>query len=612
MSDHELEHLKTLRSLFKAPVDAQKIVAFARRHADDTSIMEALGQSLNRARQRGILSDSWRPLRCRIMASFNPGSFANLMVAQCALSQFLVATEETDYKQWFSSLMQGSTSRDEDPEFQILLFDDSVVFERVRSAASLDEIKSAIDLFLQELEQALHHFRSHSDHVIGMTSLVLSPRHYRRLIGIKERQRLSAMWHELNRRLHELAERHSNTLILDMDQVSSKERYVSENRRLYAGQIFSLDFLADLSRAYRQLWEALLGRSKKCIIVDLDHTLWGGVLGDDGMDGVLLGGLYPGNAYKELQGILQVFREQGVLLAICSKNDSNNVLQMLREHDEQILREGDFACIKANWSPKSSNIQSIAQSLNLGLDAMVFLDDSSFERQEVAFALPELQVLEPRILPDDFAALLLKDVNVLALTVTQEDRARTALYRSESQRQDLLQASPSYEDFLYQIGLQLKVRRMHKQSLGRVVQLFQRTNQFNVSGRRYTEAELTKVEEQGGAVYCAELIDRYGSSGLIAAAVLKPGSEDGALLLENMVLSCRVFNRGVEQAFLAKIWQELAGETPGRLIVPYVPTKKNGRVRDFLTGLKFEEQADHHYAYQRPEPLQNDSWITYI
>lgn len=612
MSRDTLAFLKRINGILQAGATADAIQDLARTKGLPPSSLDALGQALRRSMDKSVWTQGFKGFKISLLASFQTGSMANLLVAEGAKIAYAMQIQETDYKQWLYEFTSAESSTRSSPaDAVICLFDDSVVFDKLSYHPTLEEIRAAGAMFLQECQHGLQVFRQHSEAPVVLTSLLLSPRYLARFIGLKERQTLRAYWHEMNRQLYENAALHSNVVILDLDNeaLEAEKVFCEERLRLFASQVFSLEFLSALSQTYRKILESSQGKSRKALILDLDHTLWGGVLGDDGMEGVKLGGLFPGNAYQEIQKFAKALEQQGVLLAVCSKNDEANVLRMLAEHPEQILRPTDFALIQANWQPKSENIKAIAEALNISREALVFLDDSPFEREEVRKAWPEVLVPEPQGLPENFLRTLLAEANFLSSAVTQEDRERTKLYRSESQRRLLLSGDGNYEEFLQQLQMELMVRRLSPTNVTRVVQLFQRTNQFNMSNHRYTEAELFAIEAEGGSVFLGELSDTFGSSGIIAAAVVKRLGK--VAWLDNMVLSCRVFNRGVEKAFLAHIWQEIRQEPNTILRAIFIASPRNQRFRAFYSSQNFISSDDKVFEFDGSHDIKPDPWISF-
>ena len=336
------------------------------------------------------------------------------------------------------------------------------------------------------------------------------------------------------------------------------------------------------------------GRSFKCLVLDLDNTLWGGVIGDDGLDGIVLGqGSALGEAFVAVQRYALELSRRGVILAVCSKNDEANAWEPFDLHPEMLLKREHIACFAANWNDKAANIRTVAQELNIGLDSLVFLDDNPFERTLIRQELPMVAVPE---VPDDPALVpqCLADAGYFdVLGVTEDDRKRTRQYQGNKERLLLKASSTDMESYLRGLDMKLFWRRFDRLGLLRIVQLINKTNQFNLTTRRYGESEILALMEDPNAVGLQlRLTDRLGDNGMISVVIgrLDPSLD---LLIDTWLMSCRVLGRQVEAATLNLLAAQAVGAR--RLIGEYRPTAKNGMVREHYQKLGFailEEEAD--------------------
>jgi FkbH-like protein len=345
-----------------------------------------------------------------------------------------------------------------------------------------------------------------------------------------------------------------------------------------------------------RLLAARQGRSSKCLVLDLDNTIWGGVIGDDGLDGIVLGqGSAKGEAFTAFQVYVRNLLRRGVILAVCSKNDEKNAFDAFDNHPEMILRRSDIACFVANWSDKPSNIRSIAQALNIGLDALVFADDNPFEREIVRRELPTVLVPE---LPEDpsLYGRCIADAGYFeGVTVTAEDFERASQYRANIEREGLKTSATDLEGYLRSLNMTLTWARFDSVGLPRIVQLINKTNQFNLTTQRYSETEVVAVMADDRALSLQlRLADRVGDNGMISIVIgqLATGSKD--MLIDTWLMSCRVLGRQVEQATLNLVAQEALRIGADRLIGTYRPTAKNSMVMDHYRKLGFEciEETD--------------------
>lgn len=334
-------------------------------------------------------------------------------------------------------------------------------------------------------------------------------------------------------------------------------------------------------------------KRKKCLVLDCDGTLWGGVLGEDGASGIRVGGDYPGNAFAFFQKKLVELAESGIVLAVCSKNDAADVRAVFENHPSMILRPEHVSAWRVNWNDKAENIREIAAELNLGADSFVFLDDSPRERARVAdafggsVAVPEFPAA-PYALPDFFEKLA--DDFFRAETLTPEDLSKARQYRDAAARAATLRNFASLEDYVASLEIRLKIAEADDFSFPRLAQLTQKTNQFNLATRRRSEAELRAFRARGNAVFSLAAKDRLGDFGIVGEAEISFSEDGKSARLENFMLSCRALGLGIETAFARSLFARLCGRGVVEVFAEYVPTAKNALCENFLSALGFSEK----------------------
>jgi FkbH-like protein len=344
---------------------------------------------------------------------------------------------------------------------------------------------------------------------------------------------------------------------------------------------------AHLARTIR----GVLRPMAKCLVLDLDDTLWGGVIGDDGVEGIRLGDDHPGSAYKAFQRRVLGLMDRGILLAVASKNDPEVVEHAFRHHPEMLIRWEDLAAVRINWEPKSGNLRAIAAELNLGADALVFFDDNPVERAEVRANAPEVRVVEVPADPLAYGDALARVWDFDQPSLSDEDRARATMYRLDRQRSALAATARSPDEFLASLEMVATVGEADAGTLGRVAQLVAKTNQFNLTTRRHGPAELAAMAADPATVVAwLRLADRFGDQGLVGVAILRREGEQG--LIDTLLMSCRVMNRRVEQALAAYLVEHARRLGCRELIGHYLPTRKNGMVRDLYPRLGFTATDD--------------------
>ena len=332
------------------------------------------------------------------------------------------------------------------------------------------------------------------------------------------------------------------------------------------------------------------GLSKKCLVLDLDNTLWGGVIGDDGLEGIVLGeGNAVGEAHLELQRYALQLKARGVILAVCSKNDAAVAEGAFRDHPEMLLKRGDFAAFVANWEDKAANLAAIAKQLNIGLDSLVFVDDNPAERARVREALPVVAVPE---LPEDATYYVRCIANAgyfEAVSFTADDRQRAAQYAANAEREAMLGASENMDEFLRGLGMSVVFGPVRPVDLSRVTQLINKTNQFNPTTRRYSAEEMEAIAASPGSISLRfRLLDKFGDNGLISVLILRPdAAQPDVMEIDTWVMSCRVFGRELEFEAMNIAVEAARGRGVRSFRASYIPTKKNGVISDLYPRLGF-------------------------
>jgi len=338
---------------------------------------------------------------------------------------------------------------------------------------------------------------------------------------------------------------------------------------------------------------SIRGNTVKCVILDLDNTLWGGIVGDDGVHGIKVNAHGEGEDFYRVQSFLRELKNRGILLAVCSKNEHSNAIAPFQENSEMVLKLDDIAVFVANWDNKAANIELIQQRLNIGLDSLVFLDDNPFERNLVRELLPQVIVPEIGDDPSNYIRII-NELNLFEVnTHTEEDTQRTELYRIEVQRENAKETASTFDEFLKSLEMKINVSRFSEANISRIAQLFQRSNQFNLTTNRYTQPQCEEmmVDSLNCLPLTASLTDRFGDHGLISIVVLRPDSIPGSLLITDWLMSCRVLKRGVEEYLMNRVIQEAKARGLKTVRGEYIPTVKNAMVKDFYAGFGFKNTS---------------------
>lgn len=408
--------------------------------------------------------------------------------------------------------------------------------------------------------------------------------------GNKTEQSFLFQQRKLNYLLMQGCQEAKNTFLIDLDALQTAlGRSTFADPKLYyvAKMPISLAALPAAAKLVVDVVRSLQGTVKKCLVLDLDNTLWGGVIGDDGLSGIQIGELGTGHAFSDFQKWLKELKNRGILLTVCSKNNEDTAKEPFEKHPEMVLRLEDFSMFVANWEDKARNIRTIQQALNIGMDSMVFLDDNPFERELVRTMIPEITVPE---LPED-PALYLQYLRGLDLFETasysREDAGRTEQYREKAQRAAFEAAFQSYDDYLEALQMRASAAAFDPFHYPRIAQLTQRSNQFNLRTVRYTEAEIEALAQDDSRIgLYFTLKDKFGDHGLISVVVLEKQPED-TLFISEWLMSCRVLKRGMEEFIVDKILSVAAQQGFRRVVGEYIPTPKNAMVKDLYEQLGF-------------------------
>lgn len=429
--------------------------------------------------------------------------------------------------------------------------------------------------------------------------------------ALRESTSFAYQLNRLNFLLCEAASIRKNIYLIDINEIQFRlgSKMFKDDKLYYAARMpFSLDALPYLAERAVDMICAMRGNIKKCAVLDLDNTLWGGVIGDDGLDGIQIGELGIGHAFTELQRYLKELKKRGVLLAVCSKNNEDTAKLPFLKHPEMVLRLEDFAIFVANWQDKATNIRFIQQSLNIGMDSMVFFDDNPFERNVVRSLIPDITVPE---LPEDPADYLsyIRSLNLFeTASFSASDADRTEQYRQEADRNTLIAKYESYDDYLKALEMHAAANPFDKFHYPRIAQLTQRSNQFNLRTVRYTEGEIETLANDENHVtryYC--LNDKYGDYGLISVVIMdKRGADE--LFISEWLMSCRVLKRGMEEFIVNDIMQIAKSMGCKRVIGEYIPTPKNSMVANLYERMGFNK----HDVYYVAEVLEYKKQNTYI
>ena len=540
------------------------------------------------------------PLRVVFLRSFTVEPAVPLVRAEAFLRGIDLTTKVGDFNAYSQEILDSASS--------LYAFDPQVVILAVRTSEiapdlwvefadlTRDAAASAVRRVCDSFAQWIRVFRKRSSAALIVHSLEIPARPNAGVLGLQQENSQPDAIQKINLELRRTASQHRNVYVLDYDGLVARHgrlRWNDERKWLIARMPIAADHLIYLAREWMRFLVPLSGKTAKVLVADLDNTLWGGIIGEDGINGIKLGSEYPGAAYQQLQRAILDLARRGILLAICSKNNPDDAMEALRSHPGMLLKPKDFAALRINWTDKAQNLREIAAELNLGIDSLAFIDDNPFEREQLRKLVPEVNIID---LPEDplgYAAAVRDCPLFERLTVSSEDQQRTTMYAEQRERAQAEQNFQSKEDFFRYLQQEAEIAAVNPVTLARVAQLTQKTNQFNLTTRRYSEQQVQEMAlKPGWQVLSISVRDRFGDHGLVGVAITHDDGE--SCEIDTFLLSCRVIGRSVETALLSRLADMAASRGRKHLKGWFLPTKKNSPAREFYAQHGFEKQEENH------------------
>ncbi len=472
------------------------------------------------------------------------------------------------------------------------------------------DIETLVDKTKAEIDFVFHSLKNSPNVIINkFSSLVFN-------YSYLEQNSFERIGNELNK--YVAANLPRNFTVVDIDKILAKisiSRSVDLRYYYSSKSLYSIEFYKEYSDYVSPIIFSILAKTKKALILDCDNTLWKGIIGEDGVDGIMLSEKDKyGVFFEEIHGLIRVLSERGVIIGLCSKNNIEDVEEVFLKRDDFALKKEDILIKKINWTDKVTNLREIASELNIGTDSLVFVDDSPFELNFVRENLPEVTALEvgeklfnyPSMLRENFRLFYKKNI-------TKEDQNRTALYKSEIGRKLERGNFGSLEQYLISLGLTITTFVDDKMLISRTAQLTQKTNQFNFTTKRFTESEIeTLIESKEYRVYVFEVSDKFGDYGLTGLAIVSLRKEVAEIV--NYLMSCRILGRNVESAFLEFVLHDLRTLGIKTVHATYIPTQKNGQVQSFYENFGFllENELSNKKSYSLSLDTYKNKNIEYI
>jgi FkbH-like protein len=540
--------------------------------------------------------DGLRPVRIALLATFTIDGLKPYLEVEAARRGFAADVYVAPFdsiKQELLDAGRGCVGHRPDVVFIVQRLAD-VCPPLTHDFLALDETQrdGHMERTIAEMVASLTAFRRHSRAtvVVGNFARALHPPLGLYEVAAPDSQ--TEVIHDLNRRLGQASRAIAGVHLLDFDKLCADVGYRNshDDKMWLLGRApLSAALLPVLARTQALFIQTIQGPPRKCLVLDLDDTLWGGVVGECGVAGIKLGSTYPGNVYREFQLAVLELQRRGILLAITSKNNPADVDEVFDTHPDMVLRKEHFASIRVNWRDKPANLVEIARELNIGVDSLVFFDDNPVERALMRQALPEVLTLEVPADPVRYVRVLRESGAFERLSLTDEDRRRGLMYQEEAARRQLLETSTSLGEFLKSLQVRVSILPVDQFSFPRVLDLLHKTNQFTTTTRRHSSAQLTAmIEDAQCGVFSLRAGDRFGDNGIVGVAIVQ--AREASAYVDSFLMSCRVIGREIETALLVHLVDWARDRGLRTMEGPFIPTAKNAPAADFYARHGFARE----------------------
>lgn len=533
--------------------------------------------------------------RCLVFGSANLDFFAASLKDEASKYKVNLSITEVPYGQYKIQVNDPESVACKEPHDYVLFI------ERLDDLINFNEVLT--EQVLANLQDRWHEYLELIRHARGNVSgnfLIANPVTINSWLSssnpaVKENAKIKQCVEEMNSQLNKLCQSISDAYVIDLASVVDMVgRNIAHPGKYWymARAPFSMSLNAAMSKQVLGIMMALEAKTARVIALDLDNTLWKGVIGDDGLEGIALGGDYPGNVFQAIQKILTSFRDRGIALVLCSKNTEQVAFEVFEKHPDMIIKKDDLTAWRVNWVPKPQNLKELSEELDLGLASFCFIDDNPAEREEMRMSFPEVFVPEMPVEISDWPEYIINLPELSDIGLTQEDRKRVDQYKIRSKIKQGQKQAGSREDFLKTLDMEMTMEAYSSSNQQRVLQLIKKTNQFNATTRRHSETELKKLLENGEC-YAIRLKDALGSNEIIGVLIFLYNNE--CVVIDTLLLSCRVLGRGVETAILAWLYTYVKQNGYKKIIGEIIPTERNMPVLELYANHSFAESGKNRY-----------------
>jgi FkbH-like protein len=546
-------------------------------------------------------SNSEKKIRIAILGGFTLNGLEETMRVKCDEKKIQCITYVSGYNQYNQEIL--------DEKSQLYKFSPDITFLIIDSRNALGEF--FLNPYSISAEERKRFVEDKSNEIINLAKELVKKSKSKLVIsnfnipsyspiGISETKEefgLHDMIRSLNQNIKIGLSLEPEIIIYDLNSFVTAfgEQKVFSYKQFFYGDIrISLDCIPYLADELIGYVTAVLGLSKKCIVLDLDNTLWGGIVGEDGFEGIKLGDDPVGRSYVEFQHNLLALNQRGILLAINSKNNFDDAIQVIRDHPNMVLKEDNFACVRINWNDKVVNMKEISDELNIGLDSMVFVDDDPANIEYVSSNLPEISSIHMSAEQCHNNSRSIRSISSFfnVLKITDEDKTRNKMYLEQRKRSELKTQVGNLDEFLKQMDISVHIKNADDFTIPRISQLTLKTNQFNLTTRRYQEEDIRKfLQNSEKIVGCAQIQDKFGDNGITGAYIINKDNEQ-QWTIDTFLLSCRVIGRGIEDGILCHIIEKARKDGVSQVRGEYIKTQKNKPAENFFENFGFKKEGD--------------------
>ena len=569
---------------------------------------EKLSTYLNRAK---LLSNvnSEKKIKVAILGSFTLNGLEETIRVKCGNKKIQCSTYVAGYNQYNQEILNEKSGLYKfSSDMTFLIIDTRSVLGKLffnPYSISVEDRKQFVKTKSDEIINLAKIFVNKTKSKLILSNFVIPTYSPYEINEAREEFGLQDMVRALNQNIKIALSQDPKIYLHDLNSFITKfgENNVFDYKQFFYGDVkISLSHIPYLAEEFMGYVKAVLGLNKKCIVLDLDNTLWGGIVGEDGFEGIKLGDDPVGRAYVEFQRHLLALNQRGIILAINSKNNFDDTIEIIRKHPNMILKEENFACFRINWNDKVVNMEEISEELNIGLDSIVFFDDDPINRYYMKTALP--QVLTVELSDSSSYSQTLKSMNDFQmLKITNEDIKRSKMYLDQRKRTEFQKHVGNLQDFLKQLNISVKIKKADEYTIPRISQLTLKTNQFNLTTRRYQEEDIRKfVSDKNKLVECAQIQDKFGDNGITSVYIINKENQE-EWLIDTFLLSCRVMGRGVEEALLSQIIERAKMKGIKKIKARYIKTKKNKPAENFLSNFGFIQDGDI-WIFETKKPIE--------